>query len=68
MAYKITDVYKGWTIYVIAVDKQCSSFSFDIQNPSGESHHVALGGITEQRAVERAREMIDMEIALLEDE
>lgn len=68
MEHKITDIYKGWTIFVSAADKQCSSFSFDIQSPSGDIQHVALGGITEQRAVERAREMIDMEIALLGDD
>lgn len=64
----ITDIYRGWTISVIAAENQCSSFSFDITSPSGATQHVAMGGITEQRAVERAREMIDMEISLAEDE
>ena len=63
----ITDIYKGWTISVIAADEQCSHFSFDITSPSGHTQHVKMGGITEQRAVERAREMIEMEIALEEE-
>lgn len=60
----ITDIYKGWTISVSAKDNQCSHFCFDITSSSGYSQHVSMGGITEQRAIERAREMIDMEIAM----
>ena len=63
----ITDIYKGWTISVIAKDDQCSHFCFDITSSSGYTQHVSMGGITEQRAVERAREMIDMEIAMTEE-
>jgi hypothetical protein len=68
MKTTISDIYKGWTISVTAADNQCSHFSFDISNPSGYSQHIPMGGITEQRAVERAREMIDMEIAMTEEE
>ena len=32
--------------------------------PSGHTQQVSMGGVNEQRAVERAREMIDMEIAM----
>ena len=42
--------------------------SFDITSPSGYTQHVPMGGITEQRAIERAREMIDLEISLADDE
>jgi hypothetical protein len=55
----ITDIYKGWTISVTAVDNQCSHYSFDITSTSGYSQHVPMGGISEQRAIVRAREMID---------
>lgn len=58
----ITDIYRGWAISVTAVDNQCSHFSFDITSPTGYTQHVSMGGISEQRAVERAREMIDAEI------
>ena len=64
----ITDIYKGWTISVVAKDDKCSHFSFDITSPSGYSQNVPMGGITEQRAIERAREMIDMEIALADED
>ncbi len=63
----ITDIYNGWTISVTAKDNQCSHFSFDITSPTGYSQHVSMGGITEQRAIERAREMIDMEISLADE-
>jgi hypothetical protein len=64
----ITDIYKGWTISVKAADKQCSHFSFEITSPSGYSQHVPMGGVTEQRAVERAIEMIDMEIDFADED
>lgn len=68
MKSPITDIYKGWTISVTAEDNKCAHFSFDITSPSGYSQHVQMGGINEQRAVERAREMIDMEIAISEED
>ena len=68
MSTTITDIYKNWTISVTAADNQCSHFSFDITSPSGYSQHVPMGGITEQRAIERAREMIDNEIAFADEE
>ena len=64
----ITDIYKGWTISVQAADEMCGNFSFDITAPSGYTQHVAMGGVSKERAVERAREMIDMELSLSEDE
>jgi hypothetical protein len=64
----IIDIYKGWTISVKAADNQYSHISFEITSPSGYSQHVPMGGITEQRAVERAREMIDMEIAFADED
>jgi len=68
MKAQITDIYKGWTISVTAKDEQCSHFSFDITSSSGYTQHVLMGGITETRARERAREMIDMEIAMAEED
>ncbi len=68
MKTTISDIYKDWTISVTAVDNECSHFSFDVTSPSGYSQHVSMGGINEQRAVERARELIDMEIAMAEGE
>lgn len=68
MESTISDIYKGWSISVKAVDKQCSHFSFDITSPTGYSQHVPMGGITEQRAIERAREMIDMEIDFADED
>lgn len=63
-----TATYKGWTISVTAGKNMCSSFSFDITSPSGHCQHVTLGGDNEHRALERAKEMIDMELALSETE
>ena len=68
MESSITDIYKEWTISVTAADNQCSHFSFMITSPTGYSQHVPMGGVTEQRAIERAREMIDNEIAFADEE
>lgn len=68
MSTTITNIYKGWTISVVAKEDQCSHFSFNITSPTGHSQNVPMGGITEQRAIERAREMIDNEIAFADGE
>ena len=56
------NVYRGWNITVEAENKMCSNFSFSISDPSGKSQHVTMGGDNKQRAMDRAREMIDMEL------
>ena len=68
MTSKVADIYKGWSITVTAESSMCSNFSFDIISPAGQSQHVKLGGDNEESALKRAREMIDMECALAEDE
>ena len=62
-----TGAYKGWTISVAAEKNMCANFSFAITSPSGHRQHVAMGGDDEERARERAREMIDLESALSEE-
>ena len=68
MGKTISDIYKNWKISVTAKDEKCSHFSFDITSPSGHTQSVFMGGITAERAIERAREMIDNEIAFANDE
>ena len=60
----LKDSYRGWEIRVKAEQNLSSNFSFDIVNPSGKTQQIALGGDNEQRVLERARDMIDMEIGL----
>jgi len=59
----IKDVYRGWNITVKAEQNRCANYSFHITDPSGHRQNVTMGGDNEQRALERAREMIDMEVA-----
>lgn len=59
--------YKDWTFRVHRQKDMCANFSFDITSPSGTTQHVKMGGENENRAMERAKEMIDMEIALLDE-
>jgi hypothetical protein len=63
-----TDSYKDWTISVSADSNMCSNFSFDVTDPSGRTQHVAMGGDDERRAMERAKELIDLELALGSEE
>lgn len=63
-----TETYREWLITVTGEKNMCASFSFDITDPRGRRQHVAMGGENENRAFERAREMIDAEIALAEDD
>ncbi len=68
MDASLTDMYREWTISVVAQANKCANFSFDVTSPSGYTQHVSMGGENVQRAIGRAREMIDMEIAFAEDE
>lgn len=68
MNKKTTDNYNGWNITVNEEQNRCAHFSFDITDPSGRTQHVKMGGESEQRALERAREMIDMEISFQNDD
>ena len=64
MNTEIIDIYRGGTLKVTAQIQMCASFSFDVTSPTGYTQHVSMGGENKQRAAERAREMIDMEIAM----
>lgn len=67
MESPITEHYKGWKITVKAEKNMCANFSFDITDPAGHSQHVARGGDDSRRALERAREMVDMELTFAEE-
>lgn len=57
--------YKGYTIRLTPQDEACSSFSMTMESPDGEqTRTVPAAGKTEDIALERAREMIDTELAL----
>lgn len=56
--------YQGWSITVTAEHNLCSNYSFDLTDPDSRSRHVSMGGDNVERALERAREMIDLELEL----
>jgi hypothetical protein len=58
----VQETYQGWNISVTAQQELCAHFSVDITDPSGHVQNVKMGGDNEQRVLERAREMVDMEI------
>lgn len=62
------ELYRGWNISIKAAQNLCSNFSFDITDPSGHTQNVSMGGDNEQRALERAREMIDIELDFAAEE
>ncbi len=62
------ETYNGWSIAVKEGKNLCAKFSFDITDPSGNTQHVKMGGENSERALERAKEMIDLEISFLEED
>lgn len=42
----------------------CSHYSFDLTDPRGKSSHVSMGGDNVERTLERAKEMIDLELEM----
>jgi hypothetical protein len=62
MKETMQDEYRDWNITIKTEQNKCSNYSFTITDPSGHSQDVTMGGDNEQRALERAREMIDMEV------
>ena len=63
MDKKFSDSYQGWSINVDCSENPGHFCSFDVTDPSGKSHHVPLGGDNPDRTLERAKEMIDIEVA-----
>ena len=59
-----SDSYHGWGIKVSCARDESSFCTFDIIEPTGHAHHVSMGGDNEQRALERAKELIDWELSL----
>lgn len=57
--------YRGWTIEVRGEKNMCANYSFAITDPHGKSQHVVMGGDNVVRALERAREMVDLERSFL---
>ncbi len=64
MSMTRSDSYHGWNIRVSCERDESSFCTFDVIDPTGHSHHVPMGGDNEQRALERAKEYIDLELAL----
>lgn len=67
MARRLTDSYHGWDIKVDCDSNPGKFCSFDVTDPNGNSHHVPMGGDSLERALERARELIDLEFSLERD-
>lgn len=58
----ISKEYRGWTIELVPDKKfACSNFAMTLKSPEGTEKHVPAAGDSEDRAMERGREMIDME-------
>lgn len=67
MSSSMIDSYNGWSIQINSENTMCANFSFDITDPDGKTQHVTMGGDDAQRALERAKEMIDLEISLQQE-
>ena len=55
--------YKGYAIDLTSLGDYCASFAADIRDSSGRLvSHLGVAGNTEERAVDRSRELIDFEL------
>lgn len=64
MNTQIEQQYHGWTIVVNEEQNMCSHYSFDLTDPRGKPSHVSMGGDNVERTLERAKEMIDLELEM----
>jgi len=61
----LTHEYKGRTIRLHPVGNYCSNFSMVMEDDCGNViRHVPAAGDSEEKALARAREMIDIDIEL----
>lgn len=61
--------YKAHTIRVQPHQDQCSEYAYVIIDPEGtEIKHVTRGGDTQDKAVANAKEMIDFELKLKQEQ
>ncbi len=61
--------YKEHTIRITPHKEYCSEYSFVIISPRGEEiKHVSSGGVTLDNALEKAKQMIDFELELQEEQ
>ena len=68
MEQREQETWRGWKIEVWEQKEQCANFSFAVLSPEGTRHEVKMGGENRKRAIERAKEWIDMELALINEE
>ena len=55
--------YKGYSIDLTSRGDYCASFAADIRDGSGRLvSHLGVAGNSEERAVDRSRELIDFEL------
>jgi len=54
--------YRGWTISLTPTEEYCARFSMTLTAPDGVQKHFSAAGDTEARALERGRQVIDMEL------
>lgn len=62
------ETYKGYSIKTTPYKEYCSEYSFVITDPGGEEiKHVSNGGSTMESALQKAKQMIDIELELQEE-
>lgn len=54
--------YRGWTISLRPTEEYCARFAMTLTGPDGKQKHFTAAGETEERAIERGHEVVDMEL------
>ncbi len=60
MSGKNLTTYKGWNIRVHTCEFVCGYYSFDLTDPHGKLKRVPMGGKTEEEAMKKARDLVDL--------
>lgn len=54
--------YRGWTILLRPTQEYCARFAMTLTSPEGKKKHFSAAGDTRDKALFRARQVVDMEV------
>lgn len=57
----LREEYRGWTIQLRPHEEHCSRFAMTLISPEGKEKHFSAAGDTQDKALARARDVVDME-------
>jgi len=59
--------YRGWIISLRPTREYCARFAMTLTSPDGREKHFSAAGDTQDKALSRARAVVDMEVEHFSD-